>query len=331
MLRSIGDQVKPGTYRFHSRFSRAVNFEQEDRLVSVVDETIGPGPLNIVLRDLNPARTQRHAERTPSILKGLHHSAQRWIAGGRGGDPTLGKHPSKVPNPERVESRSSFDPSPPLRISRRTVLFAGHRYHFTSRHRYDSTLELRAVDSRRFQRNLALLGELLKADAPPKSLAFLVDDRRRRIFRTSFEQAFAEQITRGSDQILHGDLLEGVRQLKGCGLGLTPSGDDFIAGLLIGLHVFQKLRGQKLQPAMNAIFRAAQGDNLFSNTFLDLARRGLLFGRMKDLFLAMHSGGQGSVRKAAVALFAVGETSGADLATGLCMTLRGDLANCRKE
>jgi hypothetical protein len=30
---------------------------------------------------------------------------------------------------------------------------------------------------------------------------------------------------------------------------------------------------------MDAIFRAAQGDNIFSNTFLDLARPGLLYCR----------------------------------------------------
>jgi hypothetical protein len=55
MLLSIGDQVRPGTYRFHSRFNRAVNFEHEGRLIAVVDEAIGPGPLNIVLRDLPAA------------------------------------------------------------------------------------------------------------------------------------------------------------------------------------------------------------------------------------------------------------------------------------
>jgi len=330
MLLSIGDQVKPGTYRRHSRFSHAVNFEREGRLVSVVDETIGPGPLNIVLRDLKSAQAKCPMDLSPSILKGLRHSAQGWIAGARGNGPTLGKHPSKVPNPERVESRSSFAPPPPLRISSRTVLFAGHHYRFTPRHRYDSTLELRAVDSRRFQRNLALLGELLKTDSPPMSLAFLVDDRRRRTFRTSFEKAFAEQITRGVGQVFRGDLLEGIRHLKGCGPGLTPGGDDFLAGLLIGLHVLQKLRGQNFQPAINAIFRAARGNNMFSNTFLDLARRGLLLGRIKDLVLALSSGRQGSVRKAAEALFALGESSGADLATGLFMTLDGNVAsiNC---
>ena len=49
-LLSIGDQVQPGIYRLHSCFKRAVNYEHRGRLVSVVDESIGPGPLNIVIR-----------------------------------------------------------------------------------------------------------------------------------------------------------------------------------------------------------------------------------------------------------------------------------------
>ena len=132
------------------------------------------------------------------------------------------------------------------------------------------------------------------------------------------------------DQILHGKLLAGTRQLKGCGLGLTPAGDDFIAGLLIGLDVLQKLHGLNLQPTIEAVYRAAKGDNLFSNTFLDLARRGLLFGRMKDMLVALTSGNRDSVHRAAEALFTVGETSGADLTTGLFLTLEGNFAEINR-
>jgi hypothetical protein len=181
---------------------------------------------------------------------------------------------------------------------------------------------MKAVDLHRLQRNLAVLGASLKEAAPPKSLAFLLDAKRRKNFRAGFERAFAAQITRGVYQVFHGRLLQGIRQLKGCGLGLTPAGDDFIAGFLVGLHVLRQLRGQGSQSTADAVFRAARGGNIFSNTFLDLARRGLLFGRLKDLLLALVSGSEGSVCKAAGKLFGIGETSGADLATGLFITLQ---------
>ena len=173
----------------------------------------------------------------------------------------------------------------------------------------------------RFRQNLSVLRKSLEEDAPAKSLAFLLDGQRRKNFRPGFERAYAEEIERAVRQVFHGRLLAGIRRLSGCGLGLTPGGDDFIAGLLIGLHVLQKLQGEDYRPAREAVFRAARADNVFSNTFLDLAHRGRVFGRLKDLLVALASGSAASVRASARALFAVGNTSGADLATGFLMTL----------
>ena len=309
MLLSIGDKVRPGTYRFHSRFSCVVNFEHRGHLIAVVDETVGPGPLNIVFRNLADAVRPSAIANRSQITVPLPLRDKTRVR--KNGAPT-GTAVTKVATPALAEP-------PPLQISRSAVVFEGHGYHFASRHRYNSTLDLEAVDLRRLRLNLCALGEFLKSAAPPKSLAFLLDNRRFCSFRRGFESAFAEQIAHGVDQIFHGSLLAGVRELKGCGPGLTPAGDDFIAGLLIGLRVFQKLGIRNLPPTIDAIFRAARGENLFSNTFLDLARYGLLFGRMKDLLRALSSGGKGAVRKAAERLFAVGASSGADLATGFFM------------
>ncbi len=319
MLLSIGDQVRPGSYRPHSVFKRVVNFERRGRLVSVVDESIGPGPVNIVLRDLKLAQAQGGAGTGPSILKGLHNSAQGWIAGEWGGYPTLGKL-RRVSNPERVEAPTCN--TAPLQISTRAVLFAGRRYPFTARHCYHSAIELRAADPDRFEHNLSILGDALLQAAPSKSLAFLLDRQRRKHLRAGFERAYAAQIERGVRQVFHGRLLEGIRRLKGCGVGLTPGGDDFIAGLLIGLHLRQKLCDQDLRSVRDRIFRVARGNNIFSNTFLDLARRGLVSGPMRDLILALMAGIGEPVRQAVAHLCALGATSGADMATGLLLTLQ---------
>jgi hypothetical protein len=277
-LLSIGDCVRPGTYRLHSRFTRAANYRHKGCLVSVVDESIGPGPLNIVLS----ARRAGYQGTLPGSLL-----------------------------------RS------PLQISPRTVLFAGRRYPFTSRQRYYSRLDLPSLDPRRFRRNVATFRRLLKQTSPPQSLAFLLDEARLRHFRTGSEQTLTRRISGGVRSILRGRLLAGVGKLKGCGLGLTPSGDDFLAGLVIGLKLCQDLHGEDLQPVVEAISRAAQGSNVFSNTAFELARRGLLFGRVKDLLLALTSGDGAALRTATRRLLAVGATSGADLGTGLLMALQG--------
>jgi hypothetical protein len=279
---TIGDLVKEGTYPFHSRFNRAANFSHGDRLVSVVDETIGDGPLNIVLPDFDAG-----------------HS--------RG----------------------------PLQVFAREVIFEGRSYSINSR--YCSTIAAKPQPNNechselarnlwnhseqrfeipRFARNdktgISHFKRLLVTTAPPKSLAFLLDETREQHFRTAFERAFVQRVKQSVNEIFHGDRLAGIRQLKGAGPGLTPSGDDFIAGHLIGLN----LRGEPT----DELFEAARSDNIFSNTFLDLARQGRVFGRMKNLILALMTGR--GIRECAERLFAVGGTSGADLATGFYMTVR---------
>jgi len=71
------------------------------------------------------------------------------------------------------------------------------------------------------------------------------------------------------DQVFQGELLTGVSTLKGCGAGLTPAGDDFIAGLLIALNLLQTIHQANFRDIMDAVHKCATGDNPFSNAFLD--------------------------------------------------------------
>ena len=54
-LISYGNLLRSGRCAIHSRFSSVVNFTSHNRLVSVVSENIGGGPLNIVLKGIVPA------------------------------------------------------------------------------------------------------------------------------------------------------------------------------------------------------------------------------------------------------------------------------------
>ena len=276
MLLSIGDHVAPGTYRFHSRFARAINFQRQGRLLSLVDEDIGPGPLNLVFRRVG------NLEAKPSPLRNA---------------------------------------LPPLRIIASTVVLGNQRFHFTPGQRYYSTLDVQSCDLRRFDRNVVALAEFLKQTAPSPSLIFLLDEPSDGL-SSGFDRALGQQMRRGLRQVFQGRLLKGVQNLSGCGRGLTPSGDDFIAGLLFGLNVLQELHHQDLRATADAVFQAARGNNIFSNTFLDLARQGLFFGRMKDLVAALLSGGAAAMRKATAKLLAIGASSGADLATGFLLAVR---------
>ena len=187
--------------------------------------------------------------------------------------------------------------------------------------RYDSKLALRTRNTNCFAQNLEQFRRLLAETSPARSLAFLIAPERIGSFTSSIERAFISRIQCGVDEFFGGNLLEGVSLLKGCGMGLTPSGDDFIAGVLVGLQVVQLLHERELGEAIDTIFRAAAGDNIFSKTFLDLARRGLVSEKQQNLILALSDEHPDALRGAALNLFAVGATSGADFGTGFLMTL----------
>ncbi|MGD0975438.1 MAG: DUF2877 domain-containing protein [Candidatus Korobacteraceae bacterium] len=208
-----------------------------------------------------------------------------------------------------------------LRVEEHLLEIDERRFNVDRSHCYRSDFTLQDCRAARLPLNLALFRQLLADTSAANSLAFLIAPERVGNFTSAVERAFISRIQRGGEQLFGGSLLEGVSLLKGCGAGLTPSGDDFIAGVLIGLHLLQQLRQRELRLVIDKIFRAATGNNIFSNTFLDLASRGLLFEKIEKLIVAILGEEADAVRVAALELFAIGATSGADLGTGFLMTL----------
>lgn len=290
---SVGDQLRPGTYRLHSRFRRAVNFIDGEGLIALVTEEIGPGPVNVVLRPL----------------------------------------PDEEATPGDRQTRSAADAELNLRISDdlgRLVL-GNLPFDLRPAERHDSRLPS-GMDENHLRQNLPLLRDAIVREAPPDSLAFLLDARRLRHFRGAFAEGLARRLSAAVREVFRGDLLTGVSGLKGCGVGLTPSGDDFLAGLLIALNVMEASAGElsdrqhpegrsSYRALIENVFHAAAGQSVFSNAMLDLACRGRLSARTKALLRALGEGDAQSVSAATEAVMAVGATSGADLAVGLSMAL----------
>jgi hypothetical protein len=284
---SIGDRIEEGTYEVHSRFKRAVTLTDGSRLVSVVTEEAGAGPVNLVVATLCPESVGR------------------------------------------------------LRV-RRSGIELGTRWHDLDEClRYSSGIDLSAEGARRLDANLACFRDLLVDLAPEKSLAFLLDESRLDAFRPGFELELARHITSCVRDIFNCDLMRGVGRLAGAGFGLTPSGDDFICGLLIGMHILDRRdrtagradrgvasrdgsaarRGGTLAPIREAIFGIARSGSILTDTSLALARDGLVTEKLKTLIIALGGESESVIRGATVRVLSVGHTSGADLATGLFMTL----------
>jgi hypothetical protein len=112
-----------------------------------------------------------------------------------------------------------------------------------------------------------------------------------------------------------------VARLLGRGPGLTPSGDDLLAGFLVGAHAFgvpaagQRRAAADLAPAATTALSAA---------LLWHAARGQCIDEVADLAAAL--AGRGIAGPATRRLLAVGHSSGAALAWGLVLAAECALA-----
>ena len=181
---------------------------------------------------------------------------------------------------------------------------------------YMSHLETIRFDKNHFFDNLKLLETTIAMDAPPMSLAFLLDRSRRSEFETTTEMDAAIRLEKGTAQLFSRELLLGVETIKGCGLGFTPSGDDFLCGVLIGINVAEYVLGRDLSSIKEAIYQTAIGRNILSNAFLACAKDGRLFEHFHDLADSISCDDPQKVITSAQRVISTGKTSGADQAVG---------------
>ena len=121
--------------------------------------------------------------------------------------------------------------------------------------------------------------------------------------------------------------------LIGLGPGLTPSGDDYLAGvsfatrLLAAAEPSLSPRGRTIR---QAIRQAIQGrTNRVSASLLRDATDGLGFRAMHELCDALAAGDSGAAERAARGLAAIGHSSGWDLLVGLAAGLEGPSSRSR--
>jgi hypothetical protein len=127
-----------------------------------------------------------------------------------------------------------------------------------------------------------------------------------------------------------------VGDLVGRGLGLTPGGDDVIAGALCGLHA-AGATGLVSAVAAAALTDLTDRTTLLSADLLRLAADGDACVEVLGVLRAAHHArdrlrlGDCALGGALDRLLAVGHTSGADLATGLAVGLRVGAARATRE
>jgi hypothetical protein len=271
-LASFGDQILSGDYMPHSCFNRAANFINGDSLLCCVDNSIGPGPLNMVIEGIS----------LKSIRSVVIDDSEVWIDGETLQAISTNKHCSKLICKRQVEPDT-------------------------------------------LKRNIDFFGECLSQHSNPLSLAFLIDSAREQQFHTAFEIELANRFRVAARQFTGPDYIAGVANLRGLGYGLTPAGDDFIAGSVAALYIMQTIFRKDNSDKISHIYQKARGENPLSNSFLHCCAIGHYPWRMRDLLMVALYSGQDEIHRQTISLLEIGETSGADWGVGFYITMKSEL------
>lgn len=131
----------------------------------------------------------------------------------------------------------------------------------------------------------------------------------------SFDAALGTLYRKGVQNFGQGDFSGGVSCFKGRGFGLTPGGDDFLAGFMLGLAYRQIRQKKSLSEIMDMLFYESLSENLLSNTFLTQAYRLLPDRDWAEFLLALESQTT-NLPQYLARICAIGATSGYDTLSG---------------
>lgn len=185
---------------------------------------------------------------------------------------------------------------------------------------YSSKLEISYFDIQKFYKNLKLFEKSLKIFSNNKGLLPLIDENLKN--NENFNNNFLKRIYMGIDTLFNLDIVVGIKLIKGVGIGLTPSGDDFITGILTGLKVIEIITNENNFYLRKMIYENAKGENLISNNFLYYAYEGLFFERTKKLILSLFYGNESEIVDSTLSMLQIGETSGVDFSTGFLIVIK---------
>ncbi|RPH92369.1 DUF2877 domain-containing protein [candidate division KSB1 bacterium] len=188
--------------------------------------------------------------------------------------------------------------------------------------RYDSRVEIpETVRKDRLQTGVSCFNACLRKCTPEKSMLFLLDETRMPFFESDFESVLADCFRTSIKVIKMGLLLDGVKGIKGHGFGFTPSGDDFVAGLLIAFHILQKLNLYHYKETIEEVYAAALSENRLAAAMLCYAYQGRVNEKAKQAIQAIFSTDENRIMAGAQNLISIGATSGADFGAGLVFGL----------
>jgi len=211
-------------------------------------------------------------------------------------------------------SQNIFREAEALTITEEFVSTGGRLIHRKDHPVYSSCVSFAGIDFNDFETRLNQLPADYGHLFPEDSFLYVLDPERCRLISGAFDQQLARRILDGAELLLAGQVENGVSLLSGSGKGLTPSGDDFVAGLLYAMHYLGAKNRLCMDKRARQLFDISKGNNLLVNSFLWHAMNHNYFQTLKNFVYSCTR--SGCVSQALIALLALGATSGADLLSG---------------
>lgn len=204
-----------------------------------------------------------------------------------------------------------------LRITGPGIYVDDNRLEAEPGKRYDSAVPRLPAKPARLKKNLRFLRDFLGRNARPESMCGLFSPSPEASFRTMFGRGLLERMKKGAALIEDGNYSAGARSLRGLGFGLTPSGDDFLCGLLTGMSFIEANLPVKLSSARKSVCANAVTGNFISATFLHCACEGRVSEKTGKLLTALAGFDKARLVAEAEGSLRTGHTSGADFCAGL--------------
>ncbi|MCX7648394.1 MAG: DUF2877 domain-containing protein [Elusimicrobiales bacterium] len=146
--------------------------------------------------------------------------------------------------------------------------------------------------------------------APSFSTAFIFDNNREKDFKTQFQKKLLENIKKGVGLIQKKRYGPGTKKLSGLGLGLTPSGDDFLSGFVLAM----RLKGDKTNS--NIILNSFKTKNLISLNSIKNSFDKRADEKTKEFLFSIKSNNKKDIYKSMIKIIKKGHTSGSDFLSG---------------
>jgi hypothetical protein len=208
-----------------------------------------------------------------------------------------------------------------IQIDNERLLIDSNEFRCEDLNRYKSELVFPdGADPNILFLNLQTFKEALIAYSLPKSLTLLIEPGSTFEFWGNREKYLYLRFNGALKFMKQGELKKGVCAIRGLGIGLTPSGDDFIAGMMAAYRAAEQLFYRDYSDLINEIYTNAIGGNLISNSFLLCARDGCFTEIQKNLMIALACGSDEEVNSFTRELCGIGATSGADWGVGVYKT-----------